>query len=69
MNPQGTGEFSELMTRAGLGIQEAAGLLGVNARTVRRYLNGEGKRVDRLKIEKLREVANARCPAGPTSTR
>ena len=55
-------EFAELMIRAGLGIQEAAGLLGVNDRTVRRYINGEAKRVDRLKIEKLREVANARCP-------
>ena len=63
MNPQGTSEFSELMTRAGLGIGEAAELLGVNARTVRRYINGEGKRIDRLKIEKLREVANTRCPA------
>ena len=55
-------EFAELMTRAGLGIQEAAGLLGVNDRTVRRYINGEAKRVDRLKIDKLRDVANARCP-------
>lgn len=63
MNPQGTSEFSELMTRAGLGIGEAAELLGVNVRTVRRYINGEGKRIDRLKIEKLREVANTRCPA------
>ena len=63
MNPQGTTEFSELMTRAGLGIGEAAVLLGVNARTVRRYINGEGKRIDRLKIEKLRDVANTRCPA------
>ena len=54
--------FAELMTRAGLGIQEAAGLLGVNDRTVRRYINGEAKRVDQLKIDKLREVANARCP-------
>ena len=62
MNPQGTTEFSELMTRAGLAIGEAAELLGVNARTVRRYINGEGKRIDRLKIEKLREVANMRCP-------
>ena len=50
------------MTRAGLGIREAAGLLGVNDRTVRRYINGEAKRVDRLKIDKLREVANARSP-------
>ncbi len=58
----GANEFSGLMTRAGLGIDETAGLLGVNSRTVRRYINGEGKRVDRLKIEKLREVANARCP-------
>ncbi len=63
MNLQCANEFSELMTRAGLGIGEAAELLGVNARTVRRHINGEGKRIDRLKIEKLREVANTRCPA------
>ena len=55
-------EFAELMTRAGLGVREAAVLLGVNDRTIRRYINGEAKRVDQLKIEKLREVANARCP-------
>ncbi len=64
MNLRGTSEFPELMTRAGLGIGEAAELLGVSARTVRRYINGESKRIDRLKIEKLREVANTRCPAG-----
>ena len=56
-------EFSELMTRAGLGIREAAVLLGVSGRTVRRHINGEVKRIDRLRIEKLREVANTRCPA------
>ncbi len=55
-------EFSELMDRAGLSIDEAAGLLSVNVRTIRRYVKGEGKRVDPLKLEKLREVANARCP-------
>ena len=65
MDAGGANEFSQLMTRAGLGIDEAAGLLGVNARTVRRYINGEARRVDRLKIEKLREIANARCPVGP----
>ena len=62
MYASGSNEFSQLMTRAGLGIDEAAGLLGVNSRTVRRYINGEARRVDRLKIEKLREIANARCP-------
>ena len=62
MNRRDINEFSELMTRAGLGIEEAAGLLGVNSRTVRRYLNGERKRIDQLKIDKLREVANARSP-------
>ncbi len=56
-----TNEFSDLMTRAGLGIAEAAGLLGVTPRSVRRYINGERKRLDLLKIEKLREVANTRC--------
>jgi len=62
MDLHGANEFSGLMTRAGLKIEEAAGLLGVNARTVRRYINGESKRIDQLKIDKLREVANARCP-------
>lgn len=38
MDRNGTSEFSDLMTRAGLGIEEAAGLLGVNSRTVRRYI-------------------------------
>ncbi len=59
-------EFSELMTRAGLGLDEAAGLLDVNSRTVRRYINGEAKRIDRLKIERLREIANTRCPQDRT---
>ena len=63
MQFQDRGQFAELMTRAGLGIGEVAKMLGVDARTVRRYINGEGKRIDRLKIEKLREVANRRCPA------
>ena len=35
--------ISELIIRAGLGMEENAGLLGVNARTVRRHINGEGK--------------------------
>lgn len=54
-------EFSELMDRAGLGIAETADLLGVHDRTVRRYRNGEARRIDRLKIEKLRDIANVRC--------
>ncbi len=54
-------EFIELMDRAGLGIAETADLLGVHDRTVRRYRNGEHSRIDRLKIEKLREIANERC--------
>jgi len=62
MDLHGTNEFSELMTRSGLRVGEAARLLGVNSRTVRRHMNGEGKRIDRLKIDKLREVANTRCP-------
>ena len=35
--------ISELIIRAGLGMEETAGLLGVNARTVRRHINGGGK--------------------------
>ena len=63
MDEGGTSEFSELMTRAGLGIQEAAGVLGVHDRTVRRYMKGEAKRIDPLKLEKLREIANTRSQA------
>ena len=54
-------EFSSLMTRAGLGIAETAGLLRVHERTVRRHMKGQAKRIDQLKLEKLREVANERC--------
>lgn len=62
MDTGGTTEFSGLMTRAGLGIGETSGLLGVSPRTVRRYINGEARRIDPLKLDRLREVANARCP-------
>jgi len=58
-----TNEFSVLMARTGLGVGELAGILGVSPRTVRRYKNGECKRIDSLRIDKLREVANSRCPA------
>ena len=54
-------EFSGLISRAGLGIDEASGLLGVSSRTVRRYIKGETERIDPLKLDRLREVANARC--------
>lgn len=60
MDARGTSEFAQLMTRAGLDIPGTAGLLGITPRTVRRYINGEQKRIDQLKIEKLREIANAR---------
>ncbi len=49
------------MDRAGLGIAETAALLGVHDRTVRRYRNGEARRINRLKIERLRAIANGRC--------
>ena len=57
-------EFSGLIFRAGLGIDEASGLLGVSSRTVRRYIKGETGRIDPLKLDRLREVANARCREG-----
>lgn len=38
-------EFSELMTRAGLGMKEAATLLGISPRTVRRHVRGETRRI------------------------
>jgi DNA (cytosine-5)-methyltransferase 1 len=49
------------MERAGLCIETAAELLDVSARTIRRNVNGEGKRIDQLRLEKLREAADARC--------
>ena len=55
-------EFSNLMDRTGLGIDETAQLLGVSDRTIRRYIKGEAKRIDRLKLERLRDEADARCP-------
>ncbi|RJE78515.1 DNA (cytosine-5-)-methyltransferase [Paracoccus sp. JM45] len=61
MNAHPRTEFAELMDRAGLDIYTAAELLDVNARTVRRHINGEGKRIDRLRLEKLRQTADARC--------
>ncbi|WP_111735570.1 DNA (cytosine-5-)-methyltransferase [Roseovarius amoyensis] len=61
MNAHPRTEFAELMERAGLGIEDAASLLSISERTVRRHVNGEGKRIDALKLEKLREVANSRC--------
>ena len=45
MNGNNTTEFSRLMTRAGLGIGEAASVLGVHDRTVRRYMKGETRRI------------------------
>lgn len=54
-------EFSDLMDCSGLGIDEAAGLLGVSARSIRRYIRGEVKRIDPLKLERLRAEANVRC--------
>ena len=61
MNAHPRTEFAELMERAGLDIDTAAELLDVNARTVRRHINGEGKRIDQLRLEKLRQTADARC--------
>jgi DNA (cytosine-5)-methyltransferase 1 len=55
----GTG-FRELMDRAGLSIEEAAELLDVSDRSIRRYIEGTGKRIDRLKLDRLREIANER---------
>ena len=61
MNAHSRTEFAELMDRAGLGIEEAAALLSVSDRSIRRYIDGTGKRVDPLKLDKLREAANQRC--------
>lgn len=61
MNMYSKTEFAELMDRAGLGIDEAAQLLGVSDRSVRRYINGTGKRIDLLKLDKLKQVVSHRC--------
>ena len=52
------------MTRTGLGIAEIAEVMGVSSRTVRRYINGDVKHINQLKIEKLCEIANSQCPYG-----
>lgn len=67
MNPLPRSEFAELMDRAGLGIKDTAELLSITERTVRRCANGEGKRMDALKLEKLRDIANARCTRDRTA--
>ena len=66
MDSRSDEEFSQLMRRAGLGIKETALQLGVSTRTVRRCMNGETVRVDRLRIEKLRSIADERGSAGPS---
>lgn len=67
MNAHSRTEFAELMDRAGLGIEEAARALDISDRTVRRHVKGEGKRIDALKLEKLREIANSRCAQAPST--
>ena len=67
MEQQGANEFSELMIRAGLGTEEAAKLFGVSSRTIRRHVKGESKRIDRLRIKILREIANFRSRSGSPS--
>lgn len=61
MNAHPRTEFAELMERAGLDIDAAAELLDVSDRTIRRHMKGEGKRIDQLRLEKLRQTADARC--------
>lgn len=65
MNAHTRTEFADLMDRAGLGIEEAAKLLSVSERSIRRYIDGTGSRVDPLKLEKLCQVANERCKRQP----
>ena len=67
MNAETPANFEELMHRAGLDIEATAELLGMSERNVRRYIGGETKRLDRLKLEKLREAADAACGERPTS--
>lgn len=58
---QATGDFATLLAKAGLGIEEAAELLDMSTRSVRRHIKGESKRLDRLRLERLREIADSRC--------
>ena len=61
MNAHPRTEFAELMERAGLCIETAAEMLDVSDRTIRRNINGEGKRIDQLRLARLREAADSRC--------
>jgi len=56
-------EFSELMQRAGLSIDETADLIGRHSRTVRRYIGGTGTPISRLILRTLRDAADRRCDA------
>ena len=65
MNASSRTEFADLMDRTGLSIDEAAELLSVSDRSIRRYIEGSGVRVDPLKLDRLRQVANERCKRHP----
>ncbi|QFT92059.1 DNA-cytosine methyltransferase [Roseovarius sp. THAF9] len=58
---QTTGDFATLLAKAGLGIEEAAELLDMSPRSVRRHIKGESKKLDRIRLERLREIADSRC--------
>lgn len=66
MNVDIAANFGELMHRAGLDIEATARLLDMSERNVRRYISGEAKRLDRLKLEKLCEAANTACGNRPS---
>ncbi|WP_299844846.1 DNA (cytosine-5-)-methyltransferase [uncultured Jannaschia sp.] len=68
MDTGGAQAFKDLMHRAGLTIDEAAKELDLAPRTIRRYIDGETQKIDRLRIDKLRQLADAACGVRPPSS-
>lgn len=60
--------FADLVSRTGMSYSQIGQLIGRDDRTVRRYVNGDAKRIDRLVWEKVREAANAQCRERPQAT-
>ncbi|MCY3673224.1 MAG: DNA (cytosine-5-)-methyltransferase [Alphaproteobacteria bacterium] len=63
MDTRSISELSILMARTGRSVDEAAELLGIDARAARRHVDGEGKPVDRPETETLRKTVYTRLPA------
>ncbi|MBG36284.1 MAG: DNA (cytosine-5-)-methyltransferase [Oceanicaulis sp.] len=62
----GTNEFSRLLAQSGLSLDEAEGVLGLSARQIRRYANGEC-RAPVLAVRELKKIVRSRKSAPPSA--